>query len=176
MTTGRAALTGAFPALADLLVEMARVIAQLTRDEYAESGVAHLSGSIGGHVRHCLDHVLALERALESGEVDYDRRRRHTAVERDRELAVLSLQSAARRLERVRDAVLDQPVVARALITPDGRAVSGASSVARELAFVINHTIHHNAQIALLADRVGARGLPGRFGIAPATPVLAGVA
>jgi uncharacterized damage-inducible protein DinB len=50
------------------------------------------------------------------------------------------------------------------------------SSVARELAFVISHTIHHNAQIALLAHRLGSRRLPPGFGVAPSTPAMAGAA
>lgn len=176
MTPIVATPTAAFGTLARLLLDLAHVVGQLTREEYAESGVARVSGSIGGHVRHCLDHVLALERAVESGEVDYDARRRQTALERDREMAVLSLAAAAYRLEQVDDAVLARPVAATALITPDGRSVQARSSVGRELAFVVSHTIHHSAQIALLADRVGAARLPARFGLAPATPHLAGVA
>ncbi|MDH4063083.1 MAG: hypothetical protein OEW19_01685 [Acidobacteriota bacterium] len=163
-------------ALAELLVETGRVVAQLTTEAYAAPGVPRISGSIGGHVRHCLDHVLALERALETGEVDYDERRRHTEVERDRELAVIALAAAARRLEQIEDAALDRPLAVRSCIAPDGRSVRGRSSVARELAFVISHTIHHHAQIALLADRLGACRLPTRFGLAHSTPNPAGAA
>lgn len=167
---------GAFPVLADLLLEMARVAAQLTREEFAESGVAQLSGSIGGHVRHCLDHVLALERAVETGQVDYDERRRQTPIEQDRELAVLALSAAARRVERLGDCVLARPLSVRSMISVDGRRVLGRSSVARELAFVISHTVHHSAQIALLVHGLGPRALPNRFGLAPASPTLQGAA
>lgn len=166
----------AFGALADVLTEMAYVSAQLTATEFTESGVPGVSGSIGGHVRHCLDHVLAFEQALESGVVDYDTRRRHTSVERNRELAVLSLMAAARRLAGRADAVLGQPVVVRSIVARGGSVIEGRSSVARELAFVISHTIHHNAQVALLAHRLGAARLPARFGLAPATPALMGAA
>jgi hypothetical protein len=49
------------------------------------------------------------------------------------------------------------------------------SSVCREVAFVISHTIHHNAIVAqLLAGR--ELTLDARFGLAPATPVEAPVA
>jgi uncharacterized damage-inducible protein DinB len=155
---------------------MARVVAQLTPEEYAGSDLPGVSGSIGGHVRHCLDHVRALELGLERGLVDYDYRRRNTGVEHDREAAVLSLMAAASRAAGVSDTALRSAVVVRSLISTCGISVEGASSVARELAFVISHPIHHNAQIALLAHRAGARRLPKRFGIAPSTPVLAGAA
>lgn len=166
----------AFGALSRLLTEMARAASHLTHDEFADSEVPGVSGSIGGHVRHCLDHVLTFERGLESGLVDYDVRRRQTAVERDRELAVLSLTAAAVRMDRHTGLSLGQPLVVRSILSCGGPVVECRSSVGRELAFVISHTIHHNAQIALLAHRLGAARLPERFGMAPTTPTLVGAA
>lgn len=166
----------AFSALADLLRQMASVVSHLAPEEYTDSDVPSISSSIGGHVRHCLDHVRALEQGLERGLIDYDVRRRDTLVERDRETAVLSLMAAAARLRPVTDDVLSRIVVVRSQVSPDGRTVEAASSVGRELAFVVSHTIHHNAQIALLAHRLGTTRLPQRFGMAPSTPVLAGAA
>ena len=118
----------------------------------------------------------ALELGLERGLVDYDQRCRDLSVERDREAAILALLAAAARLARVSDAALGRSVVVRSLIASCGRSVEGVSSVARELAFVVSHTIHHNAQVALLAHRLGTARLPGRFGVAPGTPALAGAA
>lgn len=166
----------AFSALADLLHQMATVVSHLGPEEYTDSDVPGISGSIGDHVRHCLDHVRALEQGLERGLVDYDLRRRDTLVERDREAAALSLLSAAARLSLVSDEAVGRRVVVRSLLCPRGRTVEAASSVGRELAFVVSHTIHHNAQIALLAHRLGTARLPQRFGMAPSTPALAGAA
>ena len=178
MTAHRGALAPppAFHALADLLAETAVVIARLSRGQYADSAVAGVSGSIGGHVRHCLDHVRALESGLDRGLVDYDARRRDTVVERDRDRAVQLLTAAAARLGTIPDATLPRVVVVRSLLAADGPVVEAASSVSRELAFVISHTIHHHALIALLAERLGCGCLAGRFGVAPSTPVAAGAA
>jgi hypothetical protein len=166
----------AFTALSAALDEMAAVAARLTPSEFADSGVPGVSGSIGGHVRHCLDHVRALERGLGSGLIDYDVRSRQSWVERDREHAVLALTAAARRLERIPDGALPRPAVVRTTIDVRGRVVLVPSSVGRELAFVLSHTIHHAASMALLAHRQGGRQLPDRFGLAPTTPTLAGAA
>jgi hypothetical protein len=166
----------ALSALAGLLKETARVVGQLAPEEYTDSDVPGISGSIGGHVRHCLDHVRALELGIERGLVDYDARRRDPNIETEREAAVLSLMAAASRLLGVPDDALRRVVVVRSLVTTGGPVLEAASSVARELAFVISHTIHHNAQIALLAHRVGSSRLPRRFGVAPSTPALAGAA
>ena len=165
-----------FTALSDLLREMACAVSQLAPEEYTDSEVPGISGSIGGHVRHSLDHVRALEAGLEHGRVDYDTRHRQTAIEHDRETAVLALMAAAARFHALDTAVLSRTVTVRSLLARDGRSVEGASSIARELAFVVSHTIHHNAQIALLAHRIGSGRLPSRFGVAPSTPVLAGAA
>lgn len=166
----------AFSALADLLHEMARVVSQLAPEEYTDSDVPGISGSIGGHVRHCLDHVRALEAGVEHGRIDYDTRARQTALEYDREAAVLTLMSAAARARQIDPALLLRRVTVRALLSRQGHSVEAESSIARELAFVVSHTIHHSAQIALLAHRIGSSRLPARFGLAPSTPGLAGAA
>jgi hypothetical protein len=163
-------------ALADILTDTARVVSQLAPEEYTDSDVPGISGSIGGHVRHCLDHVRAVELGMDRGLVDYDARRRDIRIESDRETAVRSLLGAASRLQSVPADALEGRVVVRTLIATDGPVVEAVSSVARELAFVISHTIHHNAQIALLAHRLGSTRLPRRFGIAPSTASLAGAA
>jgi uncharacterized damage-inducible protein DinB len=163
-------------ALADLLTETARVVARLAPEAYAGSGVPGVSGSIGGHVRHCLDHVRALELGIERGLVDYDARRPDATVESEREAAVRSLLAAAARLRTLSDNALKRMVVVRTLVAPEGPVVESGSSVARELAFVVSHTIHHHAQIALLAHRAGSSRLPRRFGVAPGTPALTGAA
>jgi uncharacterized damage-inducible protein DinB len=113
---------------------------------------------------------------MDRGLVDYDARRRDIRIESDRETAVRSLLGAASRLQSVPADALEGRVVVRTLIATDGPVVEAVSSVARELAFVISHTIHHNAQIALLAHRLGSTRLPRRFGIAPSTASLAGAA
>jgi uncharacterized damage-inducible protein DinB len=163
-------------ALAELLKDTARVVAQLAPEEYTDSDVPGISGSIGGHVRHCLDHVRALELGIGRGLVDYDARHRDVRIESEREVAVRSLLAAAARLQEVPSEALGRMVVVRGLIAADGPVVEAVSSVARELAFVVSHTIHHNAQIALLAHRLGSSRLPHRFGVAPSTTVLAGAA
>jgi len=100
-------------ALAELLKDTARVVAQLAPEEYTDSDVPGISGSIGGHVRHCLDHVRALELGIDRGLVDYDARRRDVGIESEREVAVRSLLAAASRLHEVPREALSRMVVVR---------------------------------------------------------------
>ena len=57
-------------------------------------------------------------------------------------------------------------------VDTSGAFLVTTSTVGRELMFVISHTIHHNALIARLLDE-RAIDMGPRFGLAPATPVLA---
>ena len=157
-------------AIGRVLTDLARVVAQLKHSDYADSGIAGVSGSIGAHIRHCLDHVRALERGIESGLVDYECRARDSAIEHNPGLAVEALDAASQRLSAYPDLVLERAVQVRSQIDPGGRALVSGSTVSRELAFVISHSIHHSAAIALLVTRTGACRLPERFGLAPGTP------
>ena len=159
-------------ALAAVLDDLAAVVDSLSDAQYADSAIPGVSGSVGGHVRHCLDHVRALERAIETGLVDYDARERAGLVEVDRTLAWSLLLSARRRIGRIASHVLTRPVVVRTRMHAGMASVDVMSSLEREVSFVIAHTIHHCATIAVLAG-VRPDSLPEQFGIAPSTPTVA---
>jgi uncharacterized damage-inducible protein DinB len=156
-----------FAALAEVLDQLAGVVAGLSDRSYAgadETG----GGSIGGHVRHCLDHVRLLLEGLDTGIVDYDRRERGTDIERDRRAACEKVQELVRRLRAAGDVRLDRALRVRSLLDDGGPSLEAPSSVGRELLFVLSHTIHHNAMIASAARRLG-NPVPAFFGYAPGT-------
>ncbi|MBY0455873.1 MAG: DinB family protein [Gemmataceae bacterium] len=155
-------------ALAAALRQVHDLLAGLTDDQYARKPGGALPSSIGGHVRHNLDHVAALLTGLPAGAIDYDRRERGTPIESDRRVAL----AAARRLEA--DLLLFHwdaaPATVRLtlLSAPDRPPVDVRTTPERELGFVLSHTIHHNALVAVIAAAVGAQ-VPAGFGYAPAT-------
>jgi hypothetical protein len=157
-------------ALDGALEGLASVVAAVSPDAYGARLFPASSGSIGEHVRHCLDHVAALVSADPSSCLSYDHRERGTAVETDPVQALRSLQ-----LLRLKIAVgrwstrLDEPICVISHVAQGGAMLSGMSTLARELAFVLNHTIHHQAMIGLLATLLGC-DVPDRFGFAPSTP------
>src|SRR5690349_20939409 len=67
-------------ALDDLLGQLASLIGGLPPDVYCGRFAAPHSGSIGEHVRHCLDHVSALLTADGEQTLSYDHRERGTGV------------------------------------------------------------------------------------------------
>jgi hypothetical protein len=72
------------------------------------------------------------------------------------------------RLDRLPVVAPDRQIALSALLSPDCPPVTIQSTVARELAFVVQHTIHHCALIAVLVEWQGWRVPPG-FGLAPST-------
>lgn len=102
--------------------------------------------------------------ASRTGYLDYDARVRGTAVESRREAALAEIARLIACLEGVAGRSPDTPVWVDV-----GSADVAPSTLARELAFVASHTIHHFALVALLLHDLGVR-VPPRFGYAPSTP------
>jgi len=134
---------------------------------YAQAPSADES-SIGCHVRHCLDHVRALLEGAAVGVIDYDARERGTNVEQVRSAGIARTQRHHDELTRLCVDGCDQPVRVRAMLAASGPTVTLPSQLARELVFVLSHTLHHHALMAIVA-RALAAPVPPRFGCAPAT-------
>ena len=156
-------------ALRDRIAELMRLVLTLSPDAYC-AHTSRVSGSVGEHVRHVLDHVSSLVAAGPSAVLSYDHRRRGTAVEADPGAAVREMMQLDAALERWADRSLDEPVTVAAVMSTDGQPVIGWSTLSREVAFVMSHTIHHQAIVALLLEQQGSHVLDERFGLAPSTP------
>ena len=150
---------------------MRSMIERIDDESYAAPAPGRPGGGIGGHVRHCLDHVSALLTGTRTGLCAYDRRARGTTVETCRLAAIHCILDLEADLLRL-DCHFEVPVDVEAQVDAGGAFLVTASTVGRELMFVISHTIHHHALIARLLDE-RAIGMGPRFGLAPATPVLA---
>ena len=156
-------------ALADCLGELASVLERVSDLDYVAKPPSGVSGAIGAHVRHCLDHVNAVLEPASDGVVRYDGRRRHATLETDRRIAAATLRRSAERLEALTRETADAPLLLESQVDRQGACVQVISSLARELVFVLQHTIHHQALVALL---LAGRGVPvpQTFGYAPSTP------
>ena len=128
-----------------------------------------VSGTIGEHVRHCLDHIAALVAAGPSQPMSYDSRQRGTAVERDPAEALRQIMRLQSSVDRWGARSMDDPICVTSLVTPAGEVVTGWSTLGRELAYVHSHTIHHQALIAVLFELADVP-VPDRLGLAPSTP------
>jgi len=157
-------------ALMDLLEELAGVVAGLAPSDYVAEPLPGVSGSVGAHVRHALDHVAALVEADGHRVLTYDVRHRGTEVECSPAAAlerIAELEEALARFDR--ESPLE-PIETSALVDRSMPPVVAWSTRARELAFVVSHTVHHHAIIRILLASLGVR-TGDAFGYAASTPV-----
>jgi hypothetical protein len=157
----RAALAGALESLATLA-------AKADERAYASGLAFGFHSPLGAHVRHCIDHVDALLNGIASGEIQYDRRERGTAIERERASGLAAAADRAELVRSIGDAMLDSTIVVEALVAPAAPPLRFDSTVAREVLYVFHHTVHHTALMSAQATNMGIQPDPA-MGRAPAT-------
>jgi hypothetical protein len=161
-----ASLTGPLSAI---LRELECVVASATSQQFVRGcGEQFFGATIGGHIRHCLDHVRAMVDGQARGEIDYDLRERGTDIESNVASAGAEIARLAGRLDGLGGADLNERVRVRVMPTRNGGSVAVESTIGRELSFVLSHTIHHNAMVRSMAFAVEVR-VPESFGYAPST-------
>lgn len=158
--------------LLSLLAELHALVERLDDDVYAAPGPGCAAGGgVGGHVRHCLDHVSALLAGVHTGTCHYDRRRRGTDIETSPRAALGHIADVQAALNALPSSTLEQRVRVETQIDPSGTMMLTMSSVGREVLFVTSHTVHHNA---IVGQMLRARGIDvgPRFGVAASTPSI----
>ena len=150
------------------LDQIQQVISQLSFDQYAALGIGGLSGVVGAHVRHCLDHVAALIAGAENSLVDYENRHRDSAVQHDRETAIATIRQLQQKLAQIKAFSSEHPVQCVMLVDIDSPPVRMQSTLGREALYVMSHTIHHNAILAAIVRAQGGT-VPENMGMAPST-------
>lgn len=150
------------------LRQLSDVLSVTSDEQYIRKPVGVIASSLGGHVRHCLDHFEALLAGAAGGLVDYDHRERATAIETERLAAIRAIRGLVARLLTLDQPELNRPVRVAAMLASDGWSIETESSLGRELVFVLSHTVHHHAIMAAMCATLGIQ-LPVRFGYAPST-------
>lgn len=151
----------------DQLLQLERLLGRLQPQDYTSLHAHSFQASIGQHVRHCLNHFEQLLDGLPTGTVDYDSRQRELEIETLPEAALRRIQVLQDRFASL--AGLAEQHSLRVLAdsgTP--HATLQPSSFGRELQFLISHTVHHFAIIAMLCRTLGIPSEP-EFGIASST-------
>lgn len=145
-----------------------RLIASMEPELFTAKSRTTLGASIGGHLRHNLDHYACFLRGVGSGRIDYDDRERAPDIETEPAAATSALESAAKGLGDLAADLLDREVDVR-MDTGEGDSRPWThSTVRRELQFLLSHTVHHYALIAMIC-RIHDHPIEADFGVAPST-------
>lgn len=149
--------------ISNLLSQLSDVIDRLTREQF-KLPIITLSGStIGQHIRHILEFYIELHKGYASGLVDYEQRERDHAIETDKQVALFHLKKIAKDLEKPdRELLLN-------FMPADCCSLSINTNYYRELAYNLEHTVHHMALIRIGVNAISATELPIGFGVAAST-------
>ena len=130
----------------------------------------HGHACVGAHLRHVLDCYRCFLKGIDDGEatVDYDARERNPDLEKDPRIARQSIQEVRAALEQLPDSQRQQQVRVRVDAAAWNEDAWTLSTVGRELQFLLSHTVHHYALIAMTLRGVGFEPGAG-FGVAPST-------
>ena len=160
----------------EVLKQGTYLLLRLTDEQYNTSIETYACSSIGQHFRHILDMYQAVIPALAEARpslgitmvIDYDTRRRGASVETQRQSAIAEIGTIKQHIDR-RVAPLCLPVDIKTEVCIESTQYSLIpSNLARELAFISAHAIHHFALIKVIAKMLGA-AVDESVGLAPAS-------
>lgn len=149
----------------NVFVQLTESLNQLSVAEYSQPSRILFNASIGQHVRHIIELFLCLEKGYETGVVNYEKRKRDYKIETDKDFAIQLLKDIYHRLDR--------PNIELVMEAEDYEAgqeiVAIPSNYYREIAYNLEHTIHHMALIRVGINEVSSVVLPQEFGVAYST-------
>jgi hypothetical protein len=146
------------------------LLGRLTDEMYVNTVTPYFSSGVGKHIRHNLDHYESFLAGPATGKIDYDGRQRDLRVETDRRFAAEKMLSIISQLEALPTKKLDDPIGVKMNEVGEKSRQSpwSRSTVERELQFLLSHTVHHYALIAIIL-KIQGFACDEDFGVAPST-------
>ena len=144
-----------------VLHQVAELVGQLNNEQYTQSMSVLTDNSVGKHIRHIVVFYQCLLNGISAGQIDYDKRERNLLLETDRNYA----QDAIRKITNVTAIIHDNPLTLD-MACGDGTCTVNTSTF-RELAYNIEHVIHHLAIIKIgIKTHYPEVSLPENLGVA----------
>lgn len=159
------------------LQQAADLVERLEDSCYARCEQGFYNSSIGAHLRHCLEHYQSFFVGLAEGKIDYDMRKRDERVEQETGAAQDQLNQLKDNLTALakNDDLNHQSTLMIKMdcgedcsTDNDGDSKWQASTLGRELQFLVSHTVHHFAMIKGLCFSHDT-DICSTFGLAPST-------
>lgn len=152
-------------AVNNVFLQLEDTLNQLTQQQYIQPSNTLFSNTIGQHVRHIIELFQCLETGYDLNRVNYEMRKRDKKIETDKEFAVSLLKDIHANLNRP-----DKQLTLEASYDDTGsEPLSISTNYFREIAYNLEHTIHHMALIRVGISEVSTISLPEDFGVATST-------
>lgn len=153
----------------DITKQALNLLHTIDNDGYQYVCKPYVTSSIGQHMRHILDHYLALKQGLQTNTIDYEMRNRFSQVETQTHEAASLLAGIVKWL----DGLSENELATKLMIISDCTMTKPTnakinSTLGRELLYVSSHCIHHFSLISIIC-KLQNIAIPEDFGVAPAT-------
>ncbi|HPZ87646.1 MAG TPA: hypothetical protein PLQ32_06060, partial [Flavihumibacter sp.] len=137
----------------------------LTQVHYSQPCPALSQATIGQHTRHIIEMFQCLLLGYETGIINYEKRQRNKSIETDRLFAMEKLNEISAALSRE-----NKELLMEASYREDtDEMISLQTNFYREIAYNLEHTIHHMALIKVGVLQLTDLELPAGFGVASST-------
>jgi uncharacterized damage-inducible protein DinB len=138
---------------------------QLSSEQYTLP-CKNLSGNtVGQHVRHIIEMFQCLEKGYQTGEVDYEKRKRDQRIETNRVIANGLLKEIGEQILKENKTLLLRTYYSDLQDEPE----MISSNYYREISYILEHTIHHMALIRVGLRELGDIPVDDTYGVAPST-------
>lgn len=123
--------------------------------------------SVGQHTRHLVEFYECLLEGYQQGRVNYDARQRNIRLETDKAYAIQTVENIVAQLSTIAPSAT--PLHLEQAFGSE-HPVAFATSLDRELAYMVEHSIHHMAIIKIGLNQSHPEvPIPAHFGVAHST-------
>ena len=152
-------------AVNNVFVQLSATLDQLSQEQYVQPCQSLLNATIGQHVRHIIELFQCLEIGYDEGLVNYEKRKRDAVIESSKDFANNLLREVHQGLDRPNKVLNLEACYEEDSSNP----IIIATNFYREIAYNLEHTIHHMALIRVGINEVAEIELPAEFGVASST-------
>ena len=150
-----------------ILHQLSSFIKTIDDNDYMQPLVVLNNATLGQHIRHTLEFFICLKDGLDEGLINYDNRDHDKSIERDRSLALSIIEEINSFLAQDHT---DKELLLELSYGEDEDVHQIKSNFSRELAYNIEHGVHHMAIIKIGAVALRPTlDLPVDFGVASST-------
>lgn len=152
-------------AVNNVFAQLAETINQLSAAQFTQPCRSLRNNTIGQHVRHIIELFQCLDNGYATNIVNYESRKRDVRIETDKTIALQLLREIHSGLSKP-----DKEMVLHASYDEQESApIAISTNYFREIAYNLEHTIHHMALIRVGIGEVSDITLPENFGVASST-------
>jgi len=150
------------------LLQIKELICNMKEEDFSKKLEILSGSSIGQHLRHILELYQCLLDGNIINEVNYDNRKRNLKLESDPAYALNFIEEITDKINHLKG---DKMLTLFGSFTADSdHKTAIMTSIYRELAYNLEHSIHHQALIKIGLSAMGLSYLvDSDFGVAPAT-------